>query len=110
MTKQHILNETKRTAEANRGIPLGVKAFRHETGIKISDWHGKYWARWSDAVKEAGFVPMPEKAVNVHIIQIDDPIGIEAYWHRRFEAKRNNGEWFELGQLDVKAFKRRKFM
>lgn len=245
MNKQHILNEIKRTARENGGIALGVDRFVQETGIRYDDWCGKYWARWSDAVKEAGFQPnkfvtegasdevllrayldltrelgrvpvraeiglrhqkdksfptektfrtrfgsksqtlarlreycstnssfadvlalipsatspepedeesdgirdanrglggavylikagryykigktnaigrreyelaiqLPERARTIHVIRtIDDSAGIEAYWHKRFENKRANGEWFELDNADVQAFKRRKLM
>jgi hypothetical protein len=239
VTKQHILEEIRRTANANGGVALGHAKFYQETGIKKSDWFGKYWARWGDALKEAGFVPnelqsayddsfllgkyaelvrelkripasgdlrlkaradqtfpshntferfgsksqlierlkkycqacdgfeeviqlcgkfapsnsgkaeeiypsdetigyvylgksgrfykvgktnsparreselaiqLPEKLTTVHVIKTDDPSGIEAYWHRRFAAKRKNGEWFDLSAADVSAFKRRKFM
>jgi len=57
MTKQRILDEIKRTAKQNGGAALGKSRFFQETGIKDSDWFGKYWSRWSDAIEEAGFVP-----------------------------------------------------
>ena len=242
MTKQHILDEITRTARANAGKPLGISRFLKETGIRQWDWRGKYWVRWEDAVREAGFSPnklneaydksdlirlyielirelgripvnaelrmkarsdpsfpahttfsklgskaqliskileycgvqsgfedvlnlceqatqpspgyfdekaegtpangdigyvylvksgkhykigktnslgrrgyelaiqLPEKSTTIHSIKTDDPTGIEAYWHKRFDAKRANGEWFKLELADISAFKRRKFM
>jgi hypothetical protein len=239
ISRQHILDEIKRTAERNGGTPLGRLRFTQESGIKESDWRGVYWARWNDVLAEAGFGPnslteardddtllnhiadfavelgripvksemrlkkrsdpsfpnektydrfgpkiellarlrehckaqdryasvvllldsalgkdtltleeseqsepengfiymlkagryykvgrsksfsrrsrelaiqLPEVADTVHVISTDDPVGIEAYWHKRFEQKRLNGEWFALSAQDVKAFKRRKFM
>lgn len=241
MNKQHILSEIKRTAEENGGVPLGMQKFFRETGIKRHDWLGKFWARWGDALREAGFKPnqmqaaytddllmekfiglirefhrfpvdaevdikarsedgfpvpdtfrrafgskqqfiaklldyctarsgyddvialcpaiptavqvdadnddigpeeatgfvylmksgryykigrsnaagrreyelaiqMPEKLTTIHKIRTDNPAGIEDYWHRRFADKRKNGEWFDLAAVDVRAFKRRRFM
>jgi len=57
MNKQHILVEIRRTAEANGGKPLGHREFSNATGIQEGDWSGRYWARWSDAVREAGYAP-----------------------------------------------------
>ncbi|SRR6266404_667354 len=57
MKKEHILQEIKRTAQANGRVPLGRLRFFRETGIKESDWKGKFWARWNDAVSEAGLEP-----------------------------------------------------
>lgn len=246
MTKSDILSEIKRTAAANGNRPLGTRAFCAETGIKKSDWYGLYWARWSDAQKEAGFeanqlqqpleidsiivalakltrelgrlpvegdlrlkkradpgfpshstfwrigpkakrlmqiatfcrlhagyedvaaicererealdreeegggsvdhengkdepcvgivylaksggyfkigysnsagrreyelqIQMPEVLHVIHEIRTDDPKGIEEYWHKRFQRKRKNGEWFELDAKEIRAFRRRKFM
>lgn len=241
MDKQHIISEIIRTAKENNDIPLGIGKFETETGIKQTDWKGKYWARWSDAIREARLIPnklqsaydkkwlieqfislirevkkfpsdsevrlkahnvkkfpaagtfnrlgttikraetilnycegkskyrdvveicrdyiasygkknsiqskeeaenemgyvylmksgsyyklgrstnverrnyeigikLPEKFEIIHKIRTDDPSGIEAYWHNRFKDRRKQGEWFELSNSDVKAFKRRKFM
>jgi hypothetical protein len=54
MNKDFILNEIRRTARENDAKPLGTQTFFHATGIKRSDWLGKYWVRWGDALKEAG--------------------------------------------------------
>lgn len=57
-------------------------------------------------------VGMPQAGELIHVISTDDPVGIEAYWHRRFAAKRlrPDAEWFVLDAADVSAFRRRKFM
>lgn len=57
MNKEHVLNEIKRTAKANGGIALGRMRFESETGIRYKDWYGKFWVRWGDAVRAAGFEP-----------------------------------------------------
>jgi Meiotically up-regulated gene 113 len=242
VSRETVVAAIQRTAAANGGKPLGRRRFEQETGIQPSDWLGRYWARWGDALVEAGFEPnglqdryddievlatlvdeirrlghiptgaelklrrhqdcqfpshnvftrfgtktqlvirlqaycrdhpdhddveqilamslltsvehspddpdihdgvdsfgfvyllksgryfkigrtnsagrrerelaiqLPERTAQVHVIETDDPTGIERYWHQRFADRRKNGEWFELSPADVKAFKRRKFM
>jgi hypothetical protein len=73
MTKEQILNETRRIAAANNGVPPGSQRFKTETGIGESAWSGKYWARWGDALREAGFSP------NVWQAPHSDDVFIQSY-------------------------------
>lgn len=57
MTKEEILAEIRRTAAQNGGRPLGRERFLAATGISSTDVEGKYWVRWSEAVREAGLTP-----------------------------------------------------
>jgi hypothetical protein len=59
--KAHILDEIRRTAAANGGMPLGRRRFEKETGIREHDWL-QHWARWGDAQRETGLAPT-EKTV-----------------------------------------------
>ena len=53
--RERILDEIKRLAKTNGGTPPGQNLFAKETEYKPHEW-GKYWARWGDAVAEAGLV------------------------------------------------------
>jgi len=55
--KEQILSEIKRIVHENGGEVPGHRAFCNETGVRESDWRGVYWARWGDALVEAGFSP-----------------------------------------------------
>jgi hypothetical protein len=57
VTKDQILSEIRRLAGQGDGRAPGRERFTALTEIRESDWLGRYWARWSDAVTEAGFEP-----------------------------------------------------
>lgn len=51
-------------------------------------------------------IKIPVPPTTIHSIETDDPVGVEACWHRRFADRRGEGEWFALSLDDIKAFKR----
>ncbi len=55
--RDHIIYEIQRLAAENGGQAPGNQAFVTATGIIESRWRGKYWARWGDALIDAGFQP-----------------------------------------------------
>ncbi len=52
-----LVGEIRRVAEACGGSPPGARKFERITGLPRSAWLGRFWSRWSDALREAGFVP-----------------------------------------------------
>lgn len=71
---------------------------------------GRYYkiGKTNDTVRRGNEIriQLPEKMDLIHSIKTDDSSGIETYWHKRFETKRMQGEWFNLNSADIKAFKR----
>ena len=72
MTREEIIEEIKQIATDNNGVPPGKQKFHNETGISDSVWE-KYWARWGDALCEAGFTP------NVWQVPHEEEFLIESY-------------------------------
>ena len=106
MNKQHILNEIERTAKGNGGKPLGRERFEKVTGIREGDWSGRYWARWSDAVKAAGLAPNQMNAlidgdvVLGHYVALARrlgriPVAAEMRMHKRHDPSFPNDKVFE---------------
>ena len=75
--------------------------------------HGQHYkiGRTNDTARRRREVSLllPEELKHIHVIETDDPEGIEGYWHRRFADKRVRGEWFSLTAQDLAAFKRRRY-
>jgi hypothetical protein len=99
MTKEHILEEIRRVAATNHGRPPGRAAFYKATGLNENDWSGKYWSRWSDAVREAGFSP------NQMTVGYEQKFLLE----KVIELAREIGRFPVSRELKLKAFKEKGF-
>ncbi|HUC89402.1 MAG TPA: GIY-YIG nuclease family protein [Patescibacteria group bacterium] len=92
----------------------GVDSAASDADLKVGSVYlfrsGRYYkiGMTKDTVRRGSElrIQLPESLNLIHSIQTDDPSGIEAYWHKRFENKRMNGEWFNLTSADIKAFRR----
>jgi hypothetical protein len=93
MEKEHILSEIRRTATANNGVALGWRRFEEETGIRYYDWYGQHWAKWSDAVREAGVEPS----------QMTEAIGIDVLIRQLVLLTRKLGRVPTGGDLRLAA-------
>ena len=80
--KQFILNEIRRTAALNGGEPLGMRAFKTETGIGRHEWLGRYWTRWPDAVSEAGFKPLESSQAFTVEEMLDEVVNLVRKYRR----------------------------
>lgn len=99
VTKEHILAELKRTAAENGGQPLGRGAFFSATGIRESDWIGKWWPRWNDVLAEAGFPPN----------QMNPRRPDEDMLQRLAEFVRELGHYPVIAELKMKASRDKSF-
>jgi hypothetical protein len=64
MNKVQIIEEIKRTAAENGGVPLGERRFEAETGISRGSWRGKHWRNWGEAVRAADLPPNQPKGAH----------------------------------------------
>ncbi|MEO0880075.1 MAG: GIY-YIG nuclease family protein, partial [Pseudomonadota bacterium] len=60
--RNHIIAEIKRIAQADGGKAPGRQKFERETNITMKEWYGVHWARWGDALLEAGYEPNTKQA------------------------------------------------
>lgn len=98
---------------AGRAAPEVKEATRVVAGYVYLLKHGQHYkiGRTNDTARRRREISLllPEELEHIHVIETDDPEGIEAYWHKRLASKRIRGEWFVLTSEDVAAFKRRRY-
>lgn len=70
ISREEILAEIHKYVAMHDKSP-GELTFVAQTRIKPSAWKGKYWARWTDAIREAGYDPnaMTQKIPGADILR-----------------------------------------
>ena len=58
LDRSSLLDEIRQAAAENGGTAPSQLQFENSTGVSQGQWRGKLWARWSDAVAEAGLLPL----------------------------------------------------
>ena len=73
--------------------------------VKMDKWFKI--GKTNDILRRTGElrITLPERETLVHTISTVDSSGVEGYWHKRFDDRRRNGEWFLLSPGDVREFK-----
>ncbi|OSC38742.1 GIY-YIG nuclease family protein [Mycobacterium decipiens] len=98
VSRAEILDEMRRCAADNGGLPLGQHRFETETGIKPHDWRGRYWVTWNDALSEAGFGPNSmqgrkhdDSELLTHLAVLTRKLGrFPTYAHLSMESRNND--------------------
>jgi hypothetical protein len=57
ISREEIVAEIRKFVSANNGEIPGERTFVNATRIKPSTWKGRFWVRWTDAAREAGYDP-----------------------------------------------------
>jgi hypothetical protein len=71
-TRDDIIAAIQQATTDNGGEPVGFRRFETLTGITPGAWKGVYWARWTDAQRDAGLEPntaSPARDENEVLIQ-----------------------------------------
>jgi hypothetical protein len=97
---------------ATHGVPPRPAAARVVSGtVYLTVLNGLHKLGRADRFVAPGAQPPagPGVAVLEHAIETDDPVGIEAYWQRRFAHRKVDSEWYRLLDSDLAAFRRRTY-
>jgi hypothetical protein len=98
-----VLKAESAEPPATDNAPIVGYVYLMKSGRRYKIGHTNSPARRHREVR----LDLPDPTLVVHTIATDDPGGIEAYWHGRFQSKRiRDTEFFSLDARDVAAFKR----